>query len=239
MFLLRRVGTCGTEMSGKRGGSAVGKGLLLSPAIANSPIDRGSTMGMVGTSPLQRELSVFIDSGSDTNFIDAKLVRELQIMTEELPEHQVVRSLNHFILHRVTLRTRPFKPVIENHTEWVTCYVITSPSQPLILGIGWLQRHNPHINWRSGRIMGWDTSCLASCLQSVRGQSHPEMEGEFAPDLSKVPPEYHDLKEVFNKSRATSLLPHRPYDMAIELHPGSVPPRGRLYSISGPEREPS
>ena len=47
--------------------------------------------------------------------------------------------------------------------------------------------------------------------------------------------EYHDLSEVFCKSRATSLPPHRPYDCVIELKPGSTRPRGRLFSLSRPE----
>ncbi len=55
--------------------------------------------------------------------------------------------------------------------------------------------------------------------------------------LSNVPEEYLDLKEVFSKSRAASLPPHRPYDCAIDLVPGMSPPKGRLYSLSVPERE--
>ncbi|XP_065821877.1 uncharacterized protein lrfn4b [Labrus bergylta] len=54
---------------------------------------------------------------------------------------------------------------------------------------------------------------------------------------SRVPSHYQDLKEVFNKTRATSLPPHRAYDCAIDLLPGTSPPRGRLYSLSPPERE--
>lgn len=56
------------------------------------------------------------------------------------------------------------------------------------------------------------------------------------PDVSRVPPEYADLKEVFSKSRATSFPPHRPFDCVIDLVPGACPPRGRLYSLSAPER---
>ncbi|KAJ8361644.1 hypothetical protein SKAU_G00181690 [Synaphobranchus kaupii] len=43
-----------------------------------------------------------------------------------------------------------------------------------------------------------------------------------AVDLSSLPPEYLDLREVFSKSRATSLPPHRPYDCAIDLLPYSI-----------------
>ncbi len=56
-------------------------------------------------------------------------------------------------------------------------------------------------------------------------------------DLSGVPEEYLDLQAVFSRSRATSLPPHRPYDFSIDLLPGTMPPRGRLYSLSAPERE--
>ncbi|XP_061625369.1 uncharacterized protein LOC133476250 [Phyllopteryx taeniolatus] len=55
------------------------------------------------------------------------------------------------------------------------------------------------------------------------------------PDLSQVPTCYHDIKEVFSKSKAKSLPPHRPYACAVDLLPGTTPPRGRLFSLSGPE----
>ncbi len=55
--------------------------------------------------------------------------------------------------------------------------------------------------------------------------------------LADVPEAYHDLRAVFSKSRASSLPPHRPYDCAIDLLPGTSPPKGRLYSLSRPERE--
>ncbi|KAG1967775.1 retrotransposable element [Pimephales promelas] len=45
---------------------------------------------------------------------------------------------------------------------------------------------------------------------------------EEAGDLSNVPAEYLDLKEVFSKSRAASLPPHRPYDCAIDLLPAGA-----------------
>lgn len=54
------------------------------------------------------------------------------------------------------------------------------------------------------------------------------------PDLANVRECCYDLKEVFSKTKATSLLPHRPYDCLIDL-PGTAPPKGRLYSLSPPE----
>ncbi|KAL0150708.1 hypothetical protein M9458_054012, partial [Cirrhinus mrigala] len=56
-------------------------------------------------------------------------------------------------------------------------------------------------------------------------------------DLSGVPREYHDLRAVFSRSRSATLSPHRPYNCSIDLIPGSIPPRGKPYSLSAPERE--
>ena len=80
--------------------------------------------------------------------------------------------------------------------------------------------------------MGWSPQCLAKCLQTAHSP-FPPLPKEATPDLSQVPPEYHDLC----KSRATLLPLHRPYDCAIDLKPGTTPPRGRLFSLSRPERE--
>ena len=56
------------------------------------------------------------------------------------------------------------------------------------------------------------------------------------PNITKVPKNYLDLKEVFNKARATSLPPHRPYDCSRDLLLGTSPPRGRLYSLYSTEQ---
>lgn len=55
--------------------------------------------------------------------------------------------------------------------------------------------------------------------------------------LAGVPAEYLDLRRVLRKSRVASLPTHRCYDCAIDLLPGTSPPRGRLYSLSALERE--
>lgn len=112
--------------------------------------------------------------------------------------------------------------------------VINSPLEPLILGIPWLAQHNPQIHWGSGKILSWGTTCLSS-LKSAVVPSEPQesLETDF-PDISKVPSCYLDLKEVFNKARATSLPPHRPYDCTIDLLPGTTPPSSAAASTKQP-----
>ena len=69
-------------------------------------------------------------------------------------------------------------------------------------------------------------------------QLHQEPDGklraasvEDAPDLSAIPKEYH-VADVFSKSNASVLPPHREFDLKIKLEEGATPPPGRLYSLS-------
>ena len=55
---------------------------------------------------------------------------------------------------------------------------------------------------------------------------------EDAPDLSAIPEEFHDFADVFSKSNASVLPPHREFNLKIELEEGATPPPKRLYSLS-------
>ncbi|KAI3366209.1 hypothetical protein L3Q82_010033 [Scortum barcoo] len=79
---------------------------------------------------------------------------------------------------------------------------------------------------------------LAHELGEVPESKDPAPGHSDYPDrVAKVPSCYHDIKEVFSKSRATSLPPHRESDYAIDLIPGAPIPKACLYSISGHERK--
>ena len=54
-------------------------------------------------------------------------------------------------------------------------------------------------------------------------------------DLSGIPEDYHEYADVFSKSKAGSLPPHRTYDLKIDLDEGAEPPIGRMYSLSKAE----
>ncbi|XP_059199197.1 uncharacterized protein LOC131979268 [Centropristis striata] len=123
-----------------------------------------------------------------------------------------------------------------NHVEMIDFYVLNSPQAPLILGRPWLELHIPHVSYGEGRILSWSTACYARCLRAAHTPSSPPQPPPAPPDLSSVPEVYHDLGEAFSKERARTLPPHRPYDCAIELRPGSKHPVSRLYNLAPPEK---
>ena len=57
------------------------------------------------------------------------------------------------------------------------------------------------------------------------------------PNLSAVPEEYRDFADIFNKAKASVLVPHQEYDLKIELEEGANLPPSRLYSLSPVELE--
>ena len=180
-------------------------------------------------------VAVLIDSGADADLLDITFASQLGVGRELLGTPIHATALDGRLLCRVTHQTSPLQMNMSgNHHETLSFHLIHAPHQPVILGYPWLRRHNPHIDWASGTIMQWSTHCHAVCLRSALSPTFSPDFSEF-PDLSGVPKEYMDIKEVFNKARATSLPPHRPYDCAIDLLPGSSPPRGRLFSLSAPE----
>ena len=141
-------------------------------------------------------------------------------------------------------KAKTFKSSVSSEFMCFHLFHSNQHSNPLILGFPWLKEHNPHIDWSTGKVLNWAgdcTKCLKSChdlnMKPVFNTVvHPDTDPEL-PDLKSVPGCYHDLGEIFSKSKATSLPLHRPYDCPIELIPGAPIPRWRLYSISGPERE--
>uniref|UniRef100_A0A3Q2QA15 Retrotransposon gag domain-containing protein n=1 Tax=Fundulus heteroclitus TaxID=8078 RepID=A0A3Q2QA15_FUNHE len=186
-------------------------------------------------------LSALVDSGADTEFMDETLARRLGIKLLPSPDTHRVVALDGHQINQCQLVSEPIELFFGgggNHTERLSFLIIESPQVPVVLGFTWLRKHNPQIDWQRGEVLGWAPACSGSCLHSA--QSHPTTENEVEetyPDLSKVPEEYHDLKEAFNKSKATALPPHRAYDCSIDLLSGTTPPRGRLYSLSVPESQ--
>src|SRR5258705_3074354 len=67
---------------------------------------------------------------------------------------------------------------------------------------------------------------------SVRASSTSE---STPVDLSSIPEAYHAFADRFDKAKAETLAPHRPYDLKINLDENSTPPLVHMYSLSQTE----
>jgi len=87
---------------------------------------------------------------------------------------------------------------------------------------------------RASKLPGFHNFEL--CLRSLDIQANSAKLAE-TPDLSNIPSEYHEFADVFSKTKAEVLPPHRPYDLKINLEEGAQPPVGPIYSLSASEQE--
>ena len=80
-----------------------------------------------------------------------------------------------------------------------------------------------------GSIQGWNSSCHQACLGQAAAPL-PPASSSLVPGLA----ECHNIWELFSKAKATSLPRHQ---SCVDLLPSTPAPKGRLYSLSSPERE--
>ncbi len=227
-------------MSVKSQSSSVDRGVLASATVLSSPPKTRTTFpAVLRWAGFSVSCSALIDSGAEGNFIDERWAREHDIPPVDLEDTTTVFALDGRVLSTVPRVTIPVSLTVSgNHQETISFYIFQSPFTPIVLGHPWLTQHNPLINWDKGIILSWKLACHINCLVSaVPAVSSVSVFQDEPGDLSGVPEEYLDLRAVFSRSRATSLPPHRPYDCSIDLLPGTIPPHGKLYSLSAPERE--
>ncbi|KAL0185638.1 hypothetical protein M9458_017308 [Cirrhinus mrigala] len=166
--------------------------------------------------------TAFIDSGAEGNFIDEDFAKLTHVPLIPCGSRVAVAALDGrplgtgevpFTTKDLTLLIGPL------HSESIRLFTLHSPEHPIILGLPWLELHDPTISWTEHQITRWSDHCQHHCLQGLRVPKTTD-------DLSKLPVEYRDLQEAFSKEKATRLPPHRATDCAIELLPGTTPPKG-------------
>ncbi|KAL0164855.1 hypothetical protein M9458_040608, partial [Cirrhinus mrigala] len=178
--------------------------------------------------------TALIDSGAAGNFIDATFVERNHLPTLSCSPHVTVAALDGRPLGtgQINLTTDDLILHINpSHQETIRFFLIESTQSPIILGYPWLDQHGPSIAWTDRIITCWSPRCYRHCqvkpvqTPAALDRSHP------------IPLEYQDLLEAFSRTKATQLPPHRPGDCAIDLIPGAVPPKGRIFPLSQPESE--
>lgn len=79
------------------------------------------------------------------------------------------------------------------------------------------------------RELLFETNCR---MEELNLCSTEEGESSREDLKAKLPPEYLEYADVFDRAQANKLPPHRPYDHKIELTSDVVPPKSRAYHMS-------
>ena len=204
------------------------------------------------------EVKALVDSGSDETFINSELASRYGLATMKL-EVPIAITLadglpasTPFITHRTTL----LQLSVGIHLETTTFYVYPI-GHSVILGLDWLQRHNPDVNWPSLSLSFCSEYCLSNCLptdplaheipylnihsletEKVSASVYPFISNDTveSPLCSEAKTLILDFPEVFDESRSERLPENGPHDFPIDLVPGFKPPHGKIYSLTPKER---
>jgi hypothetical protein len=162
-----------------------------------------------------------IDSRATANFISPKIVEKLKIPKISLDQPRKIRMLD-----GTTPKTGKIWHMI--HLEFECQGLPTSGDflicpigeNQIILGMPWLKKQNPSIDWKEQTI---------TLPESINIASEEDADTDL---LQGLPHLYHEFSKVFGEEEFKVLPPHRPYDLAIDLKEGAKLHHGPLYSMT-------
>jgi hypothetical protein len=102
-----------------------------------------------------------LDFGASACFLDEEFTRlhKILIVKKLSPLHVEIIDGQPLSSGDVTHKTTPLEVKFGSHSNFIVFNIIRTPSALVILGLFWLERYNPHIDWKSRNIEFPVTSC--------------------------------------------------------------------------------
>src|SRR5271154_7105841 len=185
-------------------------------------------------------LRVMIDSGATGNYLSAQSARRHQIPTQRKQTPYPLKMIDGTPVKgkgEVDEETSELTLWIKGHEEKIKLDLVDFSLYDLILGIPWLEKHNPEIDW--GKRTMQFPRCNCTNTTPFEGVVWARPQGNaLAATQQLYPPEYADFAELFQEGPPGTTLPkHQPWDHEIPLQPGTSPSYGPIYSLSERELE--
>jgi hypothetical protein len=109
------------------------------------------------------QVSALVDSGATSSFIDQTFVAQhnIHVVKKSTPIPVEVIDGKTIASSVITHETTLLKLCISKHMEKIVLNIISAPHHPIILGLPWLEAHNPIIDWQS-RTLAFNTQGCTS-----------------------------------------------------------------------------
>ena len=120
------------------------------------------------------KIIALLDSRALACFIDKDFAErhKLPLVTKKWPVSVEVIDGRPLVFGDVTQETKALDIYIDQHRSTVVLNVIKSPSNPVILGLSWLDRYNPDIDWKKRRIEFKLEKIESPDMQKLESLSH-------------------------------------------------------------------
>ena len=127
-------------------------------------------------------LTALIDSGASSNFIHQDTAKELKLKLLNKEQPQAVNDIQGKNLGWISKFARVVLNV-SDHEETIDLNVIPLGKHGLVMGLPWLQKHDPEIRWSERRIRFTSPFCKKTCNKKL--QRLRDITGRFIKDSSK------------------------------------------------------
>ena len=212
-------------------------------------------------------VKALLDSSATGMFMDKKMTAKHGIKLQKLERLVTVKNIDGTnnsggaITHQVKVNV-----YYKNHIERIRIDVCDLGRINIILGMPWLQAHNPEINWETREVRM--TRCPQICGRSlvVKGDIEKrkkigkrvravekadrdewkmlieeKFNNEVELDKEKVrkmvPQRFHKWLKVYEKAELERIPVRKPWDYVINLRENFVPRKERTYLILREEKE--
>jgi hypothetical protein len=108
-----------------------------------------------------------VDCRATENFIDKKYVEQMNIpLNKKKIPRRVLTMDGREIASGPVTHDATVELIINNHRETIKLHCITIGNCPIIVGLPWLKKHNPQINWKDGKVLFDSEKCAKECLEA-------------------------------------------------------------------------
>jgi hypothetical protein len=115
-------------------------------------------------SGVTHSVAALLDSGATGMFIDREFVQRNSLETRPILKPTPVYNVDGTPNRNGSI-CEEYEAILEigSHSERVSLAVTSLGGSPMIIGHGWLRKHNPEVNWETGQVMM--TRCPSSCRE--------------------------------------------------------------------------
>ncbi|KAK6220785.1 reverse transcriptase domain protein [Colletotrichum tabaci] len=215
-----------------------------------------------------RRTRAVIDSGAQGDFISPRLVNEREIPWQKKERPYALRTVEGEQVEYggglIVLETVHLPLQVHGQKEELQFDITEIGDADVILGITWLRKHNPRIDWRTGQLQWSDSVTEQHCKSQASNESSraplddttqrtryiaylreirpsktvaPAASDQGSDPLLAIPEEYRKYDKLFAPELETGLPEHGPYDHEIPLIEGSHPKFHPIYGLNETERE--
>ena len=163
-----------------------------------------------------------VDSGAGENYISRAWIKEHHVPTRGKENPYEVTVASGTVMEQIRSEVPALYMEINNHREQINLDVLKT-HHDVILGMPWLQQHQPQIDWVRATMEFDSEGCKRQCFHPRPRQVNSigtGLEGQMRKEFPILFKEYE---------KKDALSEHRPWDHHIPLQEGKEPRPSRIY----------